>query len=218
MYLSLCGRWRGSERVYRLLPIHASTDQQEGAVTATTNEALYAAYLSGDENVLRILMERHGDALTLYIDGYIHDIHEAEDLMMEAFSRMLSAKPRLIENGFKAYLYKTARNLALRHADKSRRQSCFSYENLKDEQESGVLVEAVLQTEEQKRILQKCMERLNPDYREALYLLYFENMSYVQAAQVMGKTKKQIDHLLERGKKALRPFLEQEGITDAQYP
>lgn len=137
--------------------------------------------------------------------------------MIEAFSRMVSAKPRLIENGFKSYLYKTARNLALRHANKRRHHCCFSLEALEDEPESGLLVEAVLQTEEQNRILHQCMEKLNPDYCEALYLLYFENMSYAQAAQVMGKTTKQIDHLLERGKKALRPLLEQEGITDAQY-
>ncbi|WP_242822979.1 RNA polymerase sigma factor [Syntrophobotulus glycolicus] len=199
-------------------PTHANIDEQEVAATttATTNEALYAAYLGGDGNALRILMERHGNALTLYINGYIHDIHESEDLMIEAFSRMVAAKPRLVENGFKAYLYKTARNLALRHANK-RRHSCFSLEDLENEPESRLLVEAVLQTEEQNRILRQCMEQINPDYREALYLLYFENMSYAQAAQVMGKTTKQIDHLLGRGKKALRPLLEQEGITDAQY-
>lgn len=196
---------------------HARSEKQEGIIITKTNEDLYAAYLSGDENALYILMERYGDALTLYINGYIHDIHEAEGLMIEAFSRMLVAKPGLIENGFKPYLYKTARNLALRHANTRRRHSSFSFENLEKEPQSGLLVEAVLQTKEQKRILQQCMERLNPDYREALYLLYFENMSYAQAAQVMKKTQKQIDHLLERGKKALRLLLEREGITDAQY-
>lgn len=45
------------------------------------------------------------------------------------------------------------------------------------------------------------MKQLNPDYCEALYLMYFENMSYAQTAQIMGKSIKQIDHLLERGKK-----------------
>lgn len=172
-------------------------------MSSATNEELFSSYLEGDGNALRILMERHGDALTLYINGYIHDIHEAEDLMIEAFSRMISAKPRLAENGFKSYLYKTARNLAIRHMDKRRRQCFFSLEGLEEEPEREMLVEAVVQSEEQSRILRKCMEQLNPDYSEALYLLYFENMSYAQAAQVMGKSIKQIDHLLERGKKKL---------------
>lgn len=53
-------------------------------MTEATNEALFAAYLRGD-----------GDALTLYINGYIHDIYEAEDLMIEAFSPMIHTRPRL---------------------------------------------------------------------------------------------------------------------------
>lgn len=194
-----------SRKMTKSPPTRTSTDEQEVAATTTeaTNETLYAAHLRGNGNALRILMERYGNPLILYINGYIHDIHEAEDLMIEAFSRMLDAKPRLIENGFKAYVYKIARNLALRHADSRRRHSCFSLEALEDEPESGLLVEAIVQTEEQNRILLRCMEQINPDYCEALYLLCFENMSYAQAAQVMGKTTKQIDHLLERGKKAL---------------
>jgi len=135
--------------------------------------------------------------------------------MIEAFSRMISAKPRLVKNGFKTYLYKTARNLALRHAEKRRRHCFFSFEGLEDELESEMLVEAVLQSEEKIRILRKCMKQLDPDCCEALYLLYFEDMSYLEIAQVMRKSRKQIDHLLERGRKRLRPLLEREGITGA---
>lgn len=186
-------------------------------MTSISNEALFTTYLCGDGDALRILMERYGDALTFYINSYIHDIHEAEDLMIESFSRVIIAKPRLNENGFKSYLYKTARNLALRYLDKHRRRCCFSLEGLEDEPESEVLVDMVVQTEEQKQILRRCMEQLTPDYCEALYLLYFENMSHAQAAQVMRKSTKQIYHLLERGKKSLKPLLEREGITDAKY-
>ena len=47
--------------------------------------------------------------LIFYINGYIKDVHEAEDLMIEAFSQIF-AKERPItgEGSFKAYLYKTA--------------------------------------------------------------------------------------------------------------
>ena len=40
-------------------------------------------------------MERYGDALIFYINGYIKDLHDAEDLMIEAFS-LLFAKERPI--------------------------------------------------------------------------------------------------------------------------
>ena len=51
------------------------------------------------------MVERYGDALTLYINGVLGDIHEAEDLMIEAFAHIF-ARERPIQDGcFKAYLY-----------------------------------------------------------------------------------------------------------------
>ena len=46
------------------------------------------------------------------------------------------------------------------------------------------------------------MDELKADYREALYLTYFEGMSYQQAAEVMGKSVKQITNMVYRGKSA----------------
>ena len=51
-----------------------------------SDEEAYRQYLDGIEQGADILVDRYGDALTYYIHGYIHDIHESEDLMIEAFS------------------------------------------------------------------------------------------------------------------------------------
>ena len=69
---------------------------------------------------------------------------------------------------------------------------------------------------ERRETLRLCMERLHDDYREALYLTYFEDLSYAEAAEVMGKNVKQVTNLIYRGKERLRGLLEKEGITNAQ--
>ena len=125
-----------------------------------------------------------------------------------------SRKSRIREGGFKAYLYKAARHMALRH--KSRWKPLFSLDELDNEPDGQLLVEEVIQTEERDRILHFCMDEMNPDYREVLYLTYFEDMSYAQAAEVTGKTVKQITNMVYRGKESLRRLLEQEGITNAE--
>ena len=158
----------------------------------------YRQYLNGDDAGLEALMEKYGDPLTLYLDGYLHDIHEAEELMLDVF----------------AYLYKAARHMALRH--KSKRRLMFSLDALTDEPDAQLLAEEVIGTAERNRILHGCMGEMNPDYREVLYLTYFEGMSYEQAAEVMGKTVKQITNLVYRGKESLRKLLEREGITNAE--
>ena len=84
------------------------------------------------------------------------------------------------------------------------------------EPDGRLLAVEVIRTEERNRILHFCMDEMNPDYREVLYLTYFEDMSYAQAAEVTGKTVKQITNMVYRGKESLRRLLEREGITNAE--
>ena len=178
------------------------------------DETLYRQYLNGDDAGLEALMKKYGDPLTLYIDGYLHDVHEAEELMLDVFAYLFTKKPRIRDGGFKAYLYKAARHMALRR--KSKRRLHFSLDELADEPDGQLLAEEVIRTEERNRILHFCMGEMKADYREVLYLTYFEDMSYAQAAEVTGKTVKQITNMVYRGKENLRKLLEREGITDAE--
>ena len=178
------------------------------------DEELYRQYLCGDEAGLVALMKKYGNPLTLYINGYLHDVHEAEELMLDVFAYLFTKKPKIRDGGFKAYLFKAARHMALRH--KSKRKTLFSLDALTGEPDGRLLVEEVIRTEERNRILHFCMSEMNPDYREVLYLTYFEDMSYAQAAEVTGKTVKQITNMVYRGKESLRRLLEREGITNAE--
>ena len=85
---------------------------------------------------------------------------------------------------------------------------------LTEEPEARELVEETVQSAERARLLRTCMAELHEDYREALFLVYFEGLSHAETAAVMGKREKQVADLIYRGKIALRKRLEQEGITD----
>ena len=165
-----------------------------------SDETAYRKYLAGDEAAAQLLVERYGDALTLYINGVLGDIHEAEDLMIEAFAHIF-ARERPIQDGcFKAYLYKTGRNLALRC--KTRRRFFLPLEEL---------AETGLFQNEQHQQLYAALGKLKKEYRETLFLVYFEELSYRQAAQVLGRTEQQVTNLVYRGKQQLKQLLEQEG-------
>ena len=180
-----------------------------------TDEILYRRYLDGECNAADLLVEKYGDALTFYINGYIKDIHEAEDLMIEAFSQIFAKERPITKSGnFKAYLYKTARNLVLRHKRKHR--IFFSrIDDLDFEPPSEVLVDMEILRDERHRQLYGALDQLKPEYREALYLVYFEELSYQSAAAVMSKNEQQIKNLVYRGKQSLKTILEQEGFVYA---
>ena len=60
--------------------------------------------------------------------------------------------------------------------------------------------------------LYRALEKLKKEYQEALYLVYFEDMSYREAGKVLGKSESQVTNLVHRGKKSLREILGKEGF------
>ena len=68
---------------------------------------------------------------------------------------------------------------------------------------------------ERRRELFDAMKELNAEYRETLFLTYFEEMNRGEVAAAMGKSEKQVSVLLYRGKYALKTVLEKKGIHDA---
>ena len=182
-----------------------------------TDETLYHRYLDGDDSGLTELMERYGNSLTYYIHGYINDIQDAEDLMIEAFAYIATKKPKVQEACLKAYLYKSARNLALRFVSKKHLNRFFGFEDMENEPESKIHIEEIIQKDERNHTLHLCMEQLKPNYREALYLVYFENMHHAEVAVIMRKTEKQVSDMIYRAKNSLRKQLCQEGIVNVEY-
>ena len=127
-----------------------------------SDETAYRRYLDGEEQAAELLVERYGDALTLYVHGYIRDLHEAEDLMIEAFSQLF-AKERPIggEGSFRAYLYRTARNLAIRHL-RGRRLCLLRLDELDFEPPGDVLADTQLLRGERSQQLYAALETLMP--------------------------------------------------------
>ena len=179
-----------------------------------TDEVLYERYrLCGDENAFRLLLERYRERLTLFLDSYVHNLSDAEDLMIDAFAAAASGTAKFRgKSSFKTWLYGIGRNLAKNHLRKHRIHS-----DALPESAAAVPADYDILQEERHAQLYTALENISGDYRQVLYLLYFEELSESEAAAVTGKSKKQIYNLVSRGKNALRAELERMGFDYAQY-
>lgn len=180
-----------------------------------SDDQLYHQFLRGDVSSYDQLMIRYGDNVTFYINGYTNNLRDGEDLMIEAFARIMVKKPIIQKGAFKAYLYKTARNLALRFCEKRKGVMVFGLEELNRELSDSMLNDAAGNDSEREAILHMCLERIDPELKEALWLVYCDELTYAQAAEVMHVSVKRIDHLLSRGKEHMRRELRKEGISNA---
>jgi len=179
------------------------------------DDHLYNQFLTGNTAAYDELLIRYGDHLTYFINGYLHNLQDSEDLMIESFARIMAKKPVIGEGKFKPYLFRTARNLAARYHSVFKRLGEFSLDDMTSEPADVFSIREKLLVDERMQALHLCLNRIAPDAREALWLIYFEDMSYAEAAMVMGVNTKKVDHLLSKGKKQLSAELEKEGIINA---
>ena len=70
-----------------------------------------------------------------------------------------------------------------------------------------------LQTQLNKSIPEETLKKLNSDYGNVLYLIYFENFSIAETAAIIKKSYKQTENLLYRAKQSLKSQLEKEDFV-----
>ena len=183
-----------------------------------SDEVLYRRFLeTRNEDDFRILLERHRESLTLFLNGYVHNPEDAEELMLDAYARAAAGTSAFSgKSSFKTWLFAIGKKLALSHLRKTR-FIAVPLEQGTDADETAPPPEFQILREERARQLYQALSNLKEEYRQVLTLLYFEDMSHEELGRVLGKGRKQIYNLAERGRKALREELERMGSDYAQY-
>lgn len=174
----------------------------------------YRRYLSGDDNGIVEIIRDYKDGLIFYLNSFVGNIHIAEEIMEEAFVKIAVKKSRFSgKSSFKTWLYAIARNTALDYMRKNARMREVSIEEYKEIMRDEDELEREYFKEEQRVLLHKALHNLSPEYRQVLYLVYFEYFTNEETAAVMKKNKRQIENLLYRAKQSLKVQLDKEGFV-----
>ena len=173
----------------------------------------YRRFLDGDDTGLGEIIRDYKDGLILYLNGYVKNIHIAEELAEDTFFKLCVKRPHFYEKySFKTWLYTIGKNLAINYLKKASWTAGLpisEYEDVLADEES---LEKEYIKNEEKIILHRAIGSLKPDYSAVLYLVYFEDMSNDETAKILKKSKRQIENLLYRAKAALKLKLEKEGF------
>lgn len=185
-------------------------ETREGEAVPTGNE-LFRAYLDGDDHAFDCIIKEYRENLIFFVMRYVRSVSVAEEIAQDAFVELLIHKHRYnFSCSLKTYLFTIAKNKAINYL---RRRKFVSDDEIDPNTESDerTLAEHIIKNEEKEK-LYKVLNRLNDDYRSALYLVYIEDLSYEEAGRVMGKNKKQIENLVFRARASARKELEKEGV------
>ena len=176
-------------------------------------ESSYRRFLAGEKDAIVEIVSEYGHGLVLFLYGITGNYYLSEEITENTFCKLIISKPKYKgESSFKTWLYTIARNMALRELKRQNRyidnSADESYE-LSDE----VNIEHEYLKSEQKIELHQALKKINAEYSQTLYLIYFEGFSINETAVIMKKNKKQIENLIYRAKKALKTELEREGFV-----
>lgn len=176
----------------------------------------YDRFLAGDDNGLVEIIRDYKDGLMLYMNGFSKDIYIAEELTEETFVKLVVKRPKYHgKSSFKTWLYAIGRNVAMDYFRHHPSMTSLSGQNAQAVIEMTAAeksLEAAYIMDEQKLALHHALKKLKTEYRQALYLSYFEGFQNGQIATIMKKNKRQVENLLYRGKQSLKTELEKEGF------
>lgn len=127
----------------------------------------------------------------------------AKELTQDTFMRTWDylRKGQSIDN-IKAFLYKVANNLIINESQ--RKRPAASLEKLFDD--TGFEPEAkegTFEILERKEILEK-LEELEPNYRDAIFMRYVDELPVKEIARMLGETESNISVKIHRGLKKLK--------------
>lgn len=175
-------------------------------------ERLYEQFLAGDETALAELIGVYKDGLIFYLQGIVGDYPTAEELTVDTFVKLGLKRPKYTgAASFKTFLYTIAGNLAKDYLRrKARKKELPLNEGLADEWQE---LELTVLREERKRQVHRALGQLKSEYRQILWLVYFEAFSYKEAAKIMRRTTHGAESLAHRARAAMKEILGKEGFV-----
>jgi RNA polymerase sigma-70 factor, ECF subfamily len=161
----------------------------------------------GDPEGIHFLYLRFADDVLRYVNTFVRDFHEAEDITQNVFAKLMTAIVKYEERAvpFNAWIMRVARNAALDHI-RARRAVPTEDVRIADGYESHTAVERGLD-------IREALEELPEDQREVLVLRHVVGLSPVEIAGALKKTESSIHGLHHRGRRTLQGALEQRGAV-----
>jgi len=184
-----------------------------------TGIELYRCFLESESKSLSDLeglVRLYRADLTRLIAGYVGNMDDAKDLMMDSFVKLgLSGAVFDNSTALKSYLFTIGKNLALNRwkCNERDRRMLKPIEDLLELAAAGDTPEDEFIKRERSAQLDRAMNRLKREHREVLRLLYFEGASFIDIGYMMDRTVKQVYNLVYNAKCALKKNLENEGFT-----
>ena len=194
----------GAERQWSPDPIGAERSEVPMNIG---DETLMQRYQAGDRSALEHLYLKYQGPLFNYIRRWVNDTARAEDILQEAFIRVINNARSFVPTGdgsFGGWLYKITTNLC-KDKQRSRHQSLTKYEQRTTPKAFGGPRDYELDDK-----VQQSLDTLAPEQKEVVMLRVYGGLSFKEISKVQDAP---LNTVLARMHYALKNLRQKFGIS-----
>lgn len=131
--------------------------------------------------------------------SWLHNTHDAEDILQNLFLKLLDKDITIFPGGEKAWLLKCTANACKNHMRSFWQRNTQALDN-----------NTVLPTNED-RSLWEAVGKLKPIYRAVVHLYYYEGCRQDEIAQILGISQTAVQTRMQRARESLKKELNENG-------
>jgi RNA polymerase sigma factor (sigma-70 family) len=181
-----------------------------------SEERHWKAFKSGDTAAFSYLYQQYSAGLYNYGAKFSRDKDLIKECIQELFIQIWTSRNSIgSPSHIKNYLYKSFRNLILKKVSQLQKNDEFDEAENYEFRVCLNIEEALIDDENRKHIseqLQLTISGLTARQREAIFLKFYEQLSYEEIAEVMGITVKASYKIMARSINFLRANLTKEDL------
>ena len=174
---------------------------------------LYNDYLDGEKGAFELLYNKYKDKIQYFVYNIVKDYQKAEDITQDVFVYVMQNK---IKEGytFKYYLYLVAKSRAYNQINMEKRRTEINEDYYNKTEQIGQDVADIVTKNEKRKAIMNAIDMLDDRYKNAIYLVKIEELTYQETAQILGESVQNVKNLIHRGKKELRRILIKKGFDE----
>ncbi len=149
------------------------------------------------------IVDKYADMIFRIAYQNLNNKQDAEDIMQEVFLSLLKTDTQFEDfNHIKAWLIKVTVN------------KCIDVKKSFFRQKTVPLEEEIAFYNQKEQDLLAELNKLPDDYRNIIYLYYYESYTIAEIAKILGKKQNTVNSKLQRGRKKLKIILQKGGYNN----
>jgi RNA polymerase sigma-70 factor (ECF subfamily) len=177
-----------------------------------TDEEIAKRVQSGDVKSFGVLIERYEEKIARYARKFLLRGEDVKDIVQEVFIKVyVNIQSFDTAQRFSPWIYRIAHNEFINAIKKKERGPLFFFDldTIFPQPVASDTADSESQKQEIKKILDRCLEKLSPLYREPLVLYYYEDNDYKEIADILHLPIPTVSSRLRRGRAMLRALVEE---------